>query len=71
MPSVPSQGDRQQMAVEFERWNQDVIDTVPSDRLLVWDPKDGWEPLCELLEVPVPDAPLPNVNDTENFSRRT
>ena len=66
---VPSQGDRQQMAVEFERWNQDVIDTVPSDRLLVWDPKDGWEPLCELLEVPVPDAPLPNVNDTENFQK--
>ena len=42
---------------------------MPSDRLLVWDPKDGWEPLCELLEVPVPDAPLPNVNDTENFQK--
>ena len=66
---VPSQGDREQMAAEFERWNQEVIDTVPSDRLLVWDPKEGWEPLCELLEVGVPDAPLPNVNDTENFQK--
>ena len=57
------------MAAGFERWNREVIDTVPSDRLLVWDPKDGWEPLCELLEVPVPDAPLPNVNDTENSQK--
>ena len=62
-------GDREDMAADFERWNEDVIDTVPSDRLLVWDPKDGWEPLCDLLEVGVPDAPLPNVNDTENFHK--
>ena len=33
------------------RWNQEVIDTVPSERLLVWYPTDGWEPLCEFLEV--------------------
>ena len=57
------------MAEAMERWNQSVIDTVPSERLLVWHPKDGWEPLCEFLEVPVPEAPLPNVNDTENFQK--
>ena len=42
---------------------------VPADRLLVWNPKDGWEPLCELLELDVPETPLPNVNDTENFQK--
>src|SRR5918997_574131 len=47
----------------------EVIDTVPSERLLVWWPTDGWEPLCEFLEVPVPDVPIPNVNDTENFQK--
>ena len=66
---VPSGGDREKIAAGFKRWNQEVIDTVPSDRLLVWDPKDGWGPLCEFLEVDVPDAPLPNVNDTENFQK--
>ena len=66
---VDSGGDADAMAAGFERWNQQVIDTVPSERLLVWDPKDGWEPLCELLELPVPDTPLPNVNDTENFQK--
>ena len=57
------------MAEAMERWNKEVIDTVPSERLLVWDPKEGWEPLCEFLEVPVPDTPLPHVNDTENFQK--
>jgi hypothetical protein len=66
---VGSSGDREQMAAEMNRWNQEVIDTVPSERLLVWYPTDGWEPLCEFLEVPVPDGPVPNVNDTENFQK--
>ena len=62
-------GEPTAMAEAMERWNQEVIDTVPSDRLLVWHPKDGWEPLCELVDVPVPDVPVPNVNDTENFQK--
>jgi hypothetical protein len=66
---VPSNGDREKMAAEMEEWNQAVIDTVPAERLLVWNPKDGWEPLCELLELPVPEQPLPHVNDTENFQK--
>jgi hypothetical protein len=60
-------GDEQKMASTMEEWNQKVIDAVPADRLLVWHPKDGWEPLCELLGLDVPDTPVPNVNDTENF----
>ena len=62
-------GDPGSMAEAMERWNQAVNDTVPAERLLVWDPKDGWEPLCEFLEVPVPGQPLPHVNDTENFQK--
>jgi len=66
---VNTGGDPDEMATQMERWNQEVIDTVPADRLLVWNPADGWEPLCELLDVPVPDGPVPNVNDTENFQK--
>lgn len=51
----------------MHRWNETVKSTVPSDRLLVWDPKEGWEPLCEFLEVDVPDTPLPNLNDAASF----
>jgi hypothetical protein len=66
---IPSGGDRDEMARGFERWNQEVIDTVPAERLLVWNPKEGWDPLCEFLEIDVPSEPLPNVNDTENFQK--
>jgi Sulfotransferase domain len=62
-------GEAGPMAEAMERWNREVQETVPADRLLVWNPKEGWEPLCEFLELPVPEQPLPNVNDTENFQK--
>jgi hypothetical protein len=51
-------------------YNQEVMQTVPADRLLVWSPADGWEPLCEFMGLPVPDAPFPRANDTETFTER-
>ena len=51
----------------MERWNDSVRATVPAERLLVWDPREGWEPLCEFLEMAVPDEPLPRLNDTQSF----
>ena len=59
--------DRAYMTDWYARRNQEVIDTVPSDRLLVFHPKDGWEPLCEFLNVPVPDKPFPRVNSRDEF----
>jgi hypothetical protein len=55
------------MAAAMERYNGEVRQTVPADRLLVWSPTDGWVPLCEFLEVPVPAVPFPRVNDTKGF----
>ncbi len=55
------------MAAAMERYNEEVKATVPADRLLVWSPADGWGPLCEFLEVPVPEAPLPHVNDSKGY----
>jgi hypothetical protein len=54
-------------AAAMDRWNERVKRDVPADRLLVWEPREGWEPLCEFLEVPVPDEELPNTNDTLAF----
>ena len=31
-----------------------VINTVPKENLLVWNLKDGWEPLCKFLGKPIP-----------------
>ncbi|KAJ3537572.1 hypothetical protein NM208_g6253 [Fusarium decemcellulare] len=35
---------------------------VPKERLLEWSVEDGWEPLCEFLDKPVPDEPFPHEN---------
>ncbi len=41
--------------------------TVPADKLLVYDVRDGWAPLCEFLKVPIPSEALPHLNKKENF----
>lgn len=48
----------------------EVKRVVPADRLLVFDVKQGWEPLCRFLGVPVPAEPFPHFNDTAEFKRR-
>lgn len=60
-------GDRAFMTDWFERRNQEVIDTIPAERLLVFHPKQGWEPLCEFLGVPVPPEPFPRVNSRDEI----
>jgi hypothetical protein len=60
--------DRAFMTDWFVRRNQQVIDALPADRLLVFSPTQGWEPLCSFLDVPVPDVPFPRVNSREEIS---
>ena len=48
----------------FNEWVESVKSEIPEERLLVFEVKNGWQPLCEFLQVPVPDEPFPNANDT-------
>ena len=60
--------DRAFMTDWFVRRNNEVIDSVPPERLLVFSPKEGWEPLCAFLGVPVPAEPFPRVNSRDELS---
>ena len=60
----------QQLIDTMIRHNREVEEVVPSERLLVWDVKEGWERLCEFLGVPVPQQPFPHVNDRTEFLNR-
>ncbi len=63
--------DRAHALSVFAEHNREVQTTVPADRLLVFDVKQGWEPLCTFLGVPVPEGELfPHVNDAESFQQR-
>jgi Sulfotransferase domain len=48
----------------FRRHSQEVRDAIDPARLLEFDVREGWAPLCRFLEVPVPDEPFPRLNDT-------
>ena len=37
------------MKQKYEAHNARVITTIPPENLLVWNLKDGWEPLCTFL----------------------
>ncbi|MGH3146553.1 MAG: sulfotransferase family protein [Rubrobacter sp.] len=54
----------------FEGHNEQVRQHVPPEKLLVYDVKDGWGPLCEFLGVQAPDEPFPRTNDTAEMRRR-
>jgi hypothetical protein len=53
-----------------EAHNARVREVAPSDRLLIWQVGDGWAPICEALDLPVPDEPFPHTNTRAEFQAR-
>ncbi|GIH23435.1 hypothetical protein Aph01nite_17450 [Acrocarpospora phusangensis] len=53
----------------FERHNSAVRETIDPDRLLVYDVRQGWQPLCDFLGVEIPDEPFPHLNVADSFVR--
>lgn len=51
----------------YEQHNATVRASVPRDRLVEWQPGDGWAPICSALGLAVPDTPFPHVNTTDEF----
>ena len=57
----------------IEKYNdhyKEVKSIIPKERLLLFDPIEGWEPLCRFLNVPVPSEPYPRSNTREEFLNR-
>jgi len=62
--------ESKEKAVKFyEEHVEEVKRHVPADKLLVWEVKEGWGPLCRFLEVPEPSTPFPRVNDTAEIMK--
>jgi hypothetical protein len=52
----------------YKEWIEEVKNTVPRGRSLVYQVKDGWRPLCDFLGVPVPEGKsFPHINERKNF----
>ena len=62
--------DRAFMTDYFRRHTDNVIRTIPKDRLLIYRAGEGWDPLCQFLGVPVPAEPFPSENSRADFIAR-
>lgn len=57
------------LAMVYVAYNERVIETVPAEDLLVFNVKEGWDPLCRFLNIPIPvdnkgrQLLFPNVNN--------
>ena len=62
--------DRRHAIEAFIQWNERVKERVPAERLLVYEVKEGWEPLCDFCGVEAPEEePFPHLNDADSFRK--
>jgi hypothetical protein len=62
--------DRERTIEVYKQYIEEVRSTVPAERLLVYNVKEGWKPLCDFLNVPVPEGKaFPHINDRRSFKR--
>jgi hypothetical protein len=62
--------DREYALRVFAEHIAEVQTAVPPERLLVFDVRQGWQPLCDFLGVPVPRGErFPHANDAASFRR--
>ena len=66
----PLQLDRTGLIEAFEKHCRAVVDSIPADRLLLYRVADGWQPLCDFLDKPVPATQFPRTNDRDEFWQR-
>lgn len=59
--------DKAGLAKAFEAHIAAVKAAIPADRLLVYQVKEGWGPLCAFLGKPVPKEDFPRTNDRGEF----
>jgi hypothetical protein len=64
---TPHWRDEAEAKAAYEAHNATVRASVPPERLVEWQPGDGWGPICERLGVPVRVEPFPHVNSTDDF----
>jgi len=59
--------DRDHATRVFRKHIAEVQSEIPAQRLLTFDLRDGWQPLCDFLEVEVPDIAFPKTNSSKEF----
>ena len=59
------------LSAQYEAHNAQVRARVPSSKLLEFNVKDGWGPLCKFLGKEIPSEPFPFVNESSQIELAT
>jgi hypothetical protein len=54
----------------YHKYLSEIIEHCPKDKLLIYNVKQGWSPLCKFLNLKEPDLPFPFINDKKTFRGR-
>lgn len=60
--------DKEYTIKKFNDHLEQVKKDIPAERLLVYHPREGWEPLCAFLGVDIPKSDFPNTNKGADFA---
>ena len=55
---------------KYREHNERVQAVIPKEKLLIYNVKKGWKPLCEFLGCNVPELEFPMENVASSFSRQ-
>jgi hypothetical protein len=72
-PQSPTPTQNKQAAIaSYEAHNRRVREIIPADQLLEYSVKEGWEPLCDFLEIQdCPTTPFPKSNSARSLHAQT
>ena len=54
----------------YIEWIDFIKTSIPSKQLLVYQVTEGWHPLCQFLQVSVPEDPFPCKNVQKQFQKK-
>ncbi len=61
--------NREKCLRRYREHYEHVRKRVPKERLLEWEVSEGWDGLCEFLDVERPESAFPRINDKEEIVR--
>ncbi|XP_078361392.1 uncharacterized protein LOC144645717 [Oculina patagonica] len=56
--------------VKYRQHNERVQAVIPAEKLLVFNVKQGWKPLCDFLGCDVPSIPFPRANVAYSVAKK-
>ena len=61
--------DKQWAEQYYQQRLKHIKKIIPEKQLLIYDVRDGWEPLCKFLNKPIPKEPFPRANTRKTMNK--